>query len=344
MSFYNIKDKRKRDETIKEYLALKDRIKRRNVAEKVGKTYHQQHLIEKYEPVTKSTKEMAEKITDELKPIKKEIINLNSLITARPKAVAKRKIKRGVKREAPSSDSDIDEGEEDEEEEEEEYQVASNPLVEKFVYTFSDDKSRKAKLDTTFGLRKEGEEWKIGSKDVAIGPDDSMYVGDVTFSATPGFWSLVTDKFPRNYTKEDLSRYKELLHESNALYQEYDPETRHPRSSKSHKGKRILKRIWKEFRDTGIVVDELDESGHNADTSRFGNGVKMYLQKDGISYALKKTKDDAMQISPCPHLTGVYGDGLYLRRAGSGLIYRGEGLILGPQSPFKNIPILSWIL
>ncbi len=264
MSFYNIKDKRKRDETIKEYLALKDRIKRRNVAEKVGKTYYQQHLIEKYEPVTKSTKEMAEKITDELKPIKKEIINLNSLISARPKAVAKRKIKRGVKREAPSSDSDIDEGEEDkeaEEEEEEEYQLASNPLTEAFLDTFSDDKSRKAKLDTTFGLRKEGEEWKIGSKDVAIGPDDSMYVGDVSFSATPGFWSLVTDKFPRNYTKEDLSRYKELLHESNALYQEYDPETRHPRSSKSHKWKRILKRIWKEFTDTDIVVDvnELNE-------------------------------------------------------------------------------------
>ena len=50
----------------------------------------------------------------------------------------------------------------------------------------------------------------------------------------------------------------------------------------------------------------------------------------------------AMQISPRPKLTDVYGDGLYLRHPGSG-IFVGEGLILGKNSPFKNIPILGSI-
>ena len=50
-----------------------------------------------------------------------------------------------------------------------------------------------------------------------------------------------------------------------------------------------------------------------------------------------------MHISPRPKLTGVYGDGLYLRRSGSG-IRAGEGFILGKNSPFKNVPILGWIL
>ena len=36
------------------------------------------------------------------------------------------------------------------------------------------------------------------------------------------------------------------------------------------------------------------------------------------------------------------GNGLYLRNEGK--IYDGKGLLLGPQSPFKNLPILGMIL
>ena len=68
----------------------------------------------------------------------------------------------------------------------------------------------------------------------------------------------------------------------------------------------------------------------------------MYLRKDGKCYDLKKTMNGAMQISPRPKLTGVYGDGLYLRLPGSG-IFGGEGLIIGKNSPFRNIPILGGI-
>jgi len=35
-------------------------------------------------------------------------------------------------------------------------------------------------------------------------------------------------------------------------------------------------------------------------------------------------------------------NGLYFRKEGK--IYDGKGLLLGPQSPFKNIPILGMIL
>ena len=36
------------------------------------------------------------------------------------------------------------------------------------------------------------------------------------------------------------------------------------------------------------------------------------------------------------------GDGLYLKKEGK--IYDGKGLLLGPNSPFKNIPILGMLL
>ena len=74
-----------------------------------------------------------------------------------------------------------------------------------------------------------------------------------------------------------------------------------------------------------------------------GDGIKMYLQKHGRCYALHKTGDGGMMLRPRPQLTGVRGDGLYLRRGGS-RIYHGEGLLLGERSPFRNIPILGWIL
>jgi len=37
-----------------------------------------------------------------------------------------------------------------------------------------------------------------------------------------------------------------------------------------------------------------------------------------------------------------YGDALYLKRERK--LYDGSGLLLGPNSPFKNIPILGLLL
>ena len=120
------------------------------------------------------------------------------------------------------------------------------------------------------------------------------------------------------------------------MHQEYNHLSHYPRANKSKKWKKILAPIWREFQEEGIV-DEASES------DVLGNGIKMYLQKEGKCYDLKKSVDGAMQISPRPKLTGVCGDGLYLRYPGSG-IHSGEGFILGKNSPFKNIPILGWIL
>ncbi len=302
-----------------EYLALRYRLKQRNRTKRIDTNYCKQYLEKTFTPITKTSKEAAEKIADQLKLLGKE---LRSLI-AKPKLVAKRRIKRESEEsneESPSeseesneeSSSESEESKEEsssesEEEEEEEWKVPYNfgPLSEKLLDTFKDEKTRKKDLDTTFGLRKEGETWKIGSEVATVGPDDSIHVGGVTFPATRGFWSLVTDKEPRDYTSEDLSLYKELLYETNALYEEYDPWTHYPRSSGSYKWATILAPIWREFRKSGVVVaaDNLDESGYDADSSKIiGEGIKMYMQKDGISYDLKKTKDGAMYISPRPNL------------------------------------------
>ncbi len=116
---------------------------------------------------------------------------------------------------------------------------------------YRDDTIRQSELDTTFGLRKVDDVWKIGNETVKIGPNDKLRIVEgAEFDATPGFWSLVTRKVPRDYTERDLSRYKVLLHETDALYKDYNPDQNYPRSEGSMKWATILRSIWQEFRSS----------------------------------------------------------------------------------------------
>ena len=51
MSFYDIKDHKKRDETIKNYLATMERIKQRNMDDRLEKLGYHTRLQEKFKPV-----------------------------------------------------------------------------------------------------------------------------------------------------------------------------------------------------------------------------------------------------------------------------------------------------
>ncbi len=345
MSFLKIEDKRKREKTIKEFLALKKRIKARNLQERMGDMDYRLEMEEQYEPIIASNKHTADDITAQLIPIRKELDHLTTLI-ARPKLIAKRKQIIGVKRKAESDDD----GDVDDEEEAEDIVPTDNddkfgPLAVKFLNAYSDENRRRLMIDTTFGIRQEDDKWKIGDKIVTLKPDDSMIVGDEIYEGTPGFWTLVVEKNPKAYTPDDLARYKELLHETNALYQEYDPYSRYPRSSASKKWKRILRHIWQEFKESGVAPDENDADSwlyNNDGDKEAGQGIKMYLQKNGRCFSLHKLADGGMKVQPRPKLSGIDGDGLYLRRGAD--IFYGDGLLLGENSPFRNIPILGWLL
>ena len=71
-----------------------------------------------------------------------------------------------------------------------------------------------------------------------------------------------------------------------------------------------------------------------------GNGL--YLKKGGIISQVE-TDGEGLYLKPYKGkaLKG-YGEGLYLKQGGK--LYDGKGLLLGPNSPFGNIPILGAIL
>ena len=70
-----------------------------------------------------------------------------------------------------------------------------------------------------------------------------------------------------------------------------------------------------------------------------GNGL--YLFKRGHCIKVDPVKGNGLYLTS--HSSGhAVGDGLYLKRGGA--VHNGEGLILGKNSLFKNVPILGWIL
>ena len=71
-------------------------------------------------------------------------------------------------------------------------------------------------------------------------------------------------------------------------------------------------------------------------------GSGLYLKKGGL---ISRVETDGRGLYLSPYKgKGLksYGDGLYLKQGGS--IYDRKGLLLGPNSPFANIPILGAIL
>ena len=71
-------------------------------------------------------------------------------------------------------------------------------------------------------------------------------------------------------------------------------------------------------------------------------GSGLYLKKGGLVSQVE-TDGHGLYLKPYKGkgLKG-YGDGLYLKQGGQ--LYNGKGLLLGPNSPFANIPILGAIL
>ena len=80
MSFIKVKDPRKREELIRDFIETRKRIKDNFIAKKVGEAEYQTGLTKLFKPVTETqkatAKETAEKITQELLPIKEGIEKL----------------------------------------------------------------------------------------------------------------------------------------------------------------------------------------------------------------------------------------------------------------------------
>ena len=229
MSFIKVKDPRKREELIRDFIETRKRIKDNFIARKVGEIEYQTGLTKLFKPVTETQKATAKEITDaqkataekftsELLPIKEGIEELPTKLF--------RKVFPSIELKA----SDImNLG-----------PFAVNALLQAFT---------KKNIDLAFGLYAQNGKFKIGNKEVNI-EDNDIKVDDIIFEGTPGFWELVTSKDPKpeNYTEEDLDKYQRLVILTNTAYQGNDPNSNKPKSSRSPKWKKIIRPIWEQIK------------------------------------------------------------------------------------------------
>ena len=198
MSFIKVKDPRKREELIKDFIETRKRIKDNFIAKKVGEIEYQTGLTKLFKPVTETQKATAkeiteaqkaaaEKITQELLPIKEGIEGLPGAISF-PTYPA-----------LEMTDEEL---------------IKIGPIARKYI------QSNLGSATTKAGLYSEDDNLKIGYRPVKIENDD-IIIDDEKFKGTDGLWKLITSKdIPdiTEYKAGDLRDYITIMHKTKATY------------------------------------------------------------------------------------------------------------------------------
>ena len=198
MSFIKVKDPRKREELIRDFIETRKRIKDNFVARKVGEIEYQTGLNKLFKPVTETQKATAkeiteaqkataEKITQELLPIKESIEKLPEAISF-PTFPALELSKEEL--------------------------IKIGPIARKYI------QSNLGRTTTRAGLYSEDDNLKIGYRPVKIENDD-IIINDERFRGTPGLWELITSNdIPEKekYKAEDLANYITIMNITKATY------------------------------------------------------------------------------------------------------------------------------
>ena len=237
MSFLKIKDPKKRDLIVEEFLKTKRNIQDNFLSDRLGDITTQRELSKLFKPITEIQKDTKESLVSELKPIKESLKELPAITFPQLQAI-----------EAASP-------EEDEEEEEE-----GVMRVGKIAHRYLSDYVAKQNVDKTFGIYKNpiDKQYYIGNTPIDI-RDDNLIIGDQEYEGTPGLWELIISKKPDEgiYTEEDLKNYAEIMRETSALKQNNNPAETVPKSSRGWKWKNLLRRIWRDrslYEGRGVVV------------------------------------------------------------------------------------------
>ena len=193
MSFIKVKDPRKREELIRDFIETRKRIKDNFIAKKVGEAEYQTGLTKLFKPVTETQKATTEKITQELLPIKEGIEKLPGAIKEAGQSLSEGFPALGMT---------------------EEELIKIGPIARKYI------QSNLGRATTKAGLYSEDDNLKIGYRPVKIENDD-IIIGDTPFKGTVGLWELITSKDIPEKTKygaEDLAGYITIMHITKATY------------------------------------------------------------------------------------------------------------------------------
>ena len=219
MSFIKIKDPRKREELIKDFIETRKRIKDNFIARKVGEAEYQTGLTKLFKPVTETQKTTAkeiteaqkataEKFTQELLPIKEgiEVLPTKADISNIPTKVFNQIFPALKYKKSDITNLGA---------------IAVNSLIEAFT---------KDGIDRTHGIYAKDKKFYMGNKPLTIKENDISIITDdgniYKTSGTPGLWRLITEKnIPdkSEFTPIDLNNYIILMFYTKTIYKGNEP-------------------------------------------------------------------------------------------------------------------------
>ena len=243
MSFIKVKDPKKREELIRDFIETRKRIKDNFVARKVGESDYQTGLTKLFKPITETQKATAKEITEAQKAaaekIRGELLPIKAGIEGLPGAISFPTY--------PALEMTEEEEKEEIEEEIEEEKKDLGPIAKSYlVYAMRKDSDR------SFGIYPDvNNKPKIGSKYLKFKGDD-IIIDKTTYPGTPGLWELIVSKDPQEgiYTEEDYINYTNLLVQTNTIHQKNNPNSPKPKSSISKKWENLISPVWEHIRES----------------------------------------------------------------------------------------------
>ena len=250
MSFIKIKDPRKREELIKDFIETRKRIKDNFVARKVGEIEYQTGLTKLFKPVIETQKATAKEITDAQKAATEKItqglLPIKAGIEGLPGAIS-----------FPTYPAlEMTEEEEEEKEDNEEGEKKKKdlgPIAKSYLaYAMGKDSDR------SFGTYPDpNKKPKIGNKYLNL-KGDNIIIDGKTYTGTPGLWELIVSKDPQEgkYTEDDYINYINLLVQTNTIHQKNNPNSPKPKSSSSNKWLNLISPVWEHIRESKKPPEE----------------------------------------------------------------------------------------
>ena len=230
MSFIKVKDPRKREELVRDFIETRKKIKDNFIARKVGEAEYQTGLTKLFKPVTETqkatTKEITdaqkaatEKITGELLPIKEGLEKIPDITF--PTYPAVEMTKEEIEKLGP---------------------IATDALIKL---------ASKKGIDKSFGLTVKNKKLHIGDKPITI-KDNNIIIDGKEYTGTPGLWELIISQEPQEgkYTEDDYLNYINLLVQTNTIYQGNNPNQNRAKSSGGDKWNKLISPVWEHIRES----------------------------------------------------------------------------------------------
>ena len=273
MSFIKVKDPRKWEELVRDFIETRKRIKDNFVARKVGEAEYQTGLTKLFKPVTETQKAAAkeiteaqktaaEKITKELLPIEEGIENLTVIPIEAGDPIPAIK---------PTEEQITEIG-----------KIATDYLKSTF--------GRKATKSDIIPGDKEGTLFKIGKTPVKIEDNNIIINGMEEIKGTNGLWNLLTSRdIPdkKEYGAEDLYKYILIMYNTNVTRQGFN------KDNKRISGNKKMNDLIKPF------VEALEEGGDNK-----------LINKINKHFGLKDEDEEETEDEDDDPQPGISGTGL----------------------------------